>query len=320
MARRVLITGGTGFVGRYLCEFYQSQDWEVHSVARHKAPISPHAHAHSVDLTNGRDVERLIMEVKPEIVQHLAAQSSVEESRRDPYGTWLTNVSGQFHVLEAVRRHAQKATVVVVGSSDEYGNVSPDDNPVTEAHPLLPVNPYALSKVAQDLMGYQYAANFDMRVVRVRPFLQIGPRRSAQFVMGSFARQVVRIADHQQEPRIEVGNIDLMRDFTDVRDVARALALVASEGEPAAVYNIASGEGHSLREMLHEMLRQTGIEAEIHALPELLRHGEMPLLVGDAALLRGRTSWRPQISLEQSIADTLEDWGRVERGEAVTTS
>lgn len=263
---------------------------------------------HHLDLLDHRAVCQLIAETRPQVVHHLAAQSSVTTSWKDPMRTLLENAGAQYNVLEALLSSAPSAQVVVAGSCDEYGNVARGDNPVHETQELRPASPYALSKVTQDLMGRQYAELRGLAVVRVRPFLQVGPRRPDRFAAGSFARQVAEIEQGLREPVIEVGNIDLERDFTDVRDVARAYALIADKGQPGEVYNIASGTAHSLRDLLNAMLRAAEIDAEIRVMPGLKRAGEAPLLIGNADRLRTATGWETRISFEQSAEDTLAYW------------
>jgi GDP-4-dehydro-6-deoxy-D-mannose reductase len=263
---------------------------------------------HRIDLRNANDVRRLVREVRPQVIQHLAAQSSVPASLANPMGTLQDNATMQLNVLEAIRAEFPPARVVVVGSCDEYGNVEAADNPVSESRELQPRSPYALSKVVQDLMGFQYAASYRLDVVRVRPFLQIGPRRPDRFVAGSFARQVAEIEAGLRSPVIRVGNIDIMRDFSDVRDVARAYAVVAVAGRTGEVYNISSGKAHSLRELLHAMISDGGLDVEIIQDPTLVRDGEAPVLFGDSSRLTARTGWKPMIPFEQSAIDTLDDW------------
>lgn len=312
MARRVLITGATGFAGSFLVEHYAQRGWKVFGTYRDgnedHSWLPPGVSLQQIDLLDDAAVSRLVGVVRPDLVHHLAAQSSVSASWQDPLGTLQGNTAAQYHLLEAVATLRPAARVLVVGSCDEYGDVAPADNPVAETHPLCPINPYALSKVAQDLMGYQYARVQGLAVVRVRPFLQIGPRRSDRFVAGSFARQVAEIELGLREPVIEVGTIDLQRDFTDVRDVARSLALAAERGMAGEVYNVASGQAHSLRDLLRSMLAVAHVQAEIRTAAERQRVGEPPLLVGDATRLHDLTGWKPEISFEQSAADTLAYW------------
>lgn len=310
--KSVLITGATGFSGSALVEQYAASGYAVHGIYRNPADDRSwppeDVEFHAVDLADGLAVLDVIGAVMPSVVHHLAAQSSAAVSLQDPMGTVTANALMQYNVLEAVRRATPDARVIVVGSCEEYGDVTPDDNPIVETQELRPMTPYALSKVLQDLMGQQYAIAHHLRVIRVRPFLQLGPRRSDQFVAGSFARQIAEIQAGLRAPIIHVGNIDLQRDFCDVRDVARALALVAEAGVPCEVYNIASGTAWTLRDLLHVMLHHAGVRADIVQDEARLRSGEPLVLVGNATRLRAATGWQPEIPFEQSAADTLSYW------------
>jgi len=262
----------------------------------------------NADLTERRSVFDIVADSQPDVVHHLAAQSSVSASWNDPLGTLINNATSQHHVLEAVLNIRPEARVLVVGSCDEYGNVPEEQNPVSESRALVPLNPYALSKVVQDLMGGQFAASSDLQVVRARPFLQIGPRRAPRFVAGSFARQVAEIEAGLREPRITVGNVDLQRDFTDVRDVVQAYARLGENGRSGEVYNIASGTAHTLREMVDIMMEIAGVRARIEVDPHLMRRGEGQLLTGDASKIRDQLGWSPMIPFEQSVRDTVDYW------------
>lgn len=315
--RSILITGATGFAGSFLVERYVRAGWDVHGTCH--GPVNdltwlpPDLAVHFVDLTDRDTTDTLIAEVRPPVVAHLAAQSSVTESLSDPMRTFTDNTRMQLNLLEAVSTHVPEARVLVIGSCDEYGYVTPDENPVDEQQELRPLTPYALSKVAQDLMGYQYYKSRGLNVIRVRPFVQVGPRRSDQFVAGSFARQVAEIEARKSAPIIEVGNVDLQRDITDVRDTVEAYALLIEKGQPGAVYNVGTGESSSLRELLMATMRAAGVEAEIRQNPVLRRTGEPPVLVSDSSRTRALTGWAPRISLQQSAADTLDYWrGRIE--------
>jgi GDP-4-dehydro-6-deoxy-D-mannose reductase len=314
----VLITGATGFAGSFLVDQYLAAGWEVHGTTRGRpGEIDPDRAValHVLDLQDADAVRSLVRGVLPDVVCHLAAQSSVAASFGDPFETYRDNVLGQLHLLQAVSALTTPPRVLVVGSCDEYGPVRPEDNPVREDQPLRPATPYAVSKVGQDLMGLQYWLAAELPVVRVRPFLQLGPRRSAQFVAGSVARQIAQIAAGLREPVLEVGTIDLERDFTDVRDVARAYALAMERGRPGEVYNIASGQAQSLRRMIALMLESAGVEAEIRSAETLRRRGEAPLLVGDARKLQEETGWHPEIGFARSARDTVEYWlDRAESG------
>jgi GDP-4-dehydro-6-deoxy-D-mannose reductase len=262
----------------------------------------------AIDLMDRSAVDDLIRTVRPDAVCHLAAQSSVNASWQDPLRTLAANAGMQLHVLEAVCAYASGARVLIVGSCDEYGDVPVHQNPIVESQPLEPLSPYGLSKVTQDLMGLQYARTRELDVVRVRPFLQLGPRRTADFATGSFAKQVAEIAAGRQAPHIVVGSIDLQKDFLDVRDVADAYLRVVESGRTGAVYNIATGVPHTLRELLRIMLHEAGVDAAISVAPHLIRPRDPALIVGNASLLRKETGWQPAVSFNQSVIDTLRHW------------
>lgn len=324
MSQTILISGATGFAGGFLAEHYLAMGWHVHGTYRDPIDdvswIPARMRLHQVDLLEAVGTDRLVERTEPDVIVHLAAQSSVRLSWQDPAATLHQNTMAQLNVLESARKHVRNATIVVVGSCDEYGAVAPSDNPIAETQDLQPLSPYAVSKVTQDLMGYQYAISHGMRVIRTRPFLQTGPRRSDHFAAGGFARRVAEVEAGMQPAVIDVGNVDLVRDFTDVRDVARAYAMLAAAGEAGQVYNIASGVGHTLRDLVQAMLQDAGVDAEIRESAGLRRSGEPPVLVGSPALLRDATGWQPRISFEESAVDTLSYWrDRVrEAQEAIT--
>jgi len=292
-----------------LTEAYVAAGWQV--VGTRREPLEsafPGSRCVDVDLLDRDATAQLVLNWRPEVVHHLAAQSSVSLSMNDPLGTLTDNATMQFNVLEAVAAHRPDARVVVTGSSDEYGFVKPEENPIGESQELRPINPYALSKVVQDLMGLEYALARGLDIVRVRPFLQLGPRRPDRFAAGAFARQIAEIRAGLKAPMVEVGNVDLVRDFCDVRDVARAYLLIAQTPAASGVFNIASGDPRTLRDVVEALCHAAGVEVELRQTARLTRSGEPPKLVGDATLLRSVTGWMPEISFDQSAADTLEWW------------
>ncbi|HZT95492.1 MAG TPA: GDP-mannose 4,6-dehydratase [Chloroflexota bacterium] len=310
MRQTVLITGSSGFVGGFLANLYADAGWDVHGTVRNDTAsgVLQRITLHHLDLEDTGAVRELIGVCRPMVVHHLAAQSSVRVSAAQPLATLISNLVMQRHILDAVAASAYGTRVVVVGSADEYGCVKRAENPVSEDQPLLPVSAYGLSKVGQDLMGYEFFAAHALPVVRVRPFLQIGPRRPDRFAAGSFARQVAEIEAGRREPRIDVGNIDQVRDMCDVRDVARAMRLAAESGQAGAVYNIASGEGHTHRELIRLMLEMAGVQAEIHEDRSRRRPVEPEVIIGDSSRLRADTGWSPAIDFRTSVRDTLEYW------------
>jgi GDP-4-dehydro-6-deoxy-D-mannose reductase len=310
---RALVTGAGGFVGAKLCEYLLAHtDWEVvGTVYPQPAPAAqPEGRLRLVwaDLREPQAVTRLIEETQPEAVFHLAAQAAVAASYEDPWETLETNVRSQLNLLEALRRAPRPATVLVVGSGEEYGAPRPEELPLTEEAPLRPGTPYAVSKVAQDLLGLQYHLSYQLPVIRVRPFNHTGPGQSERFVVPAFAAQVARIAAHMQEPVIYVGNLDAVRDFTDVRDIVRAYHLAVTQGEPGEVYNLASGEPHAIREVLEALVAYAGIHVELKRDPERYRPLDVPVVYGSAEKFRRRTGWRPRIGFAETLRDTLLYW------------
>jgi len=197
---------------------------------------------------------------------------------------------------------------LVVGSADEYGMVRPEELPIDEDTPLRPHNPYAVSKVVQDMLGYQYFASHGLHVVRVRPFNHIGPRQSPAFVTAAFAKQIAEAEAGRNPPIVKVGNLEAKRDFTDVRDMVAAYHLALSKGEPGEVYNIGSGIARSIEEVLDILLAESKIELTVQEDPARLRPSEVPMVACDARKFRACTGWEPHIPLEESLRDTLDYW------------
>jgi GDP-4-dehydro-6-deoxy-D-mannose reductase len=310
---RALITGAGGFVGNHLCEYLLSQtNWELLGTVYPERVEDPRPRpclslVH-VDLRDAGQVGELIGDFRPDVVFHLAAQSYVPTSFSDPWETLENNLRAQLNVLEGVRRAGLSSRVIVIGSNEEYGWPSPEDLPLTEESPLRPVNPYAVSKVGQDFMGLQYHLAYGMDVVRLRPFNHTGPGQSPRFVVPSFARQIARIEAGLQEPVVRVGNLDVARDFTDVRDIVRAYYLAATQGEAGEVYNLASGVARSIRWILETLLSFTDAEVRIEVDPALYRPADVPIIYGSAEKFRRRTGWEPRIPFEETLRETLEYW------------
>lgn len=307
----VLITGAAGFLGSFLVDLYADSGSCVHATYRQTEPSfisNQNIQLHRLELRDPVATRKVVMLAQPKIVMHLAAQSSVAQSWADPAGTYENNMIPQVHLLEACLAIDPPPRVLVMGSADEYGSPAENDNPVTEDQPLKPINPYGVSKVGQDLMGYQYFHAYDLPVMRVRPFLQVGPRRSESFMAGTFAKQVAEVELGLKPPVIEVGDIDAVRDMTDVRDVARACKAVTESGRAGQVYNIASGRPRSIRSLLLEMISSAGINPEIRTAPSRVRSREPALLVGNLSRLQADTGWHPEIPFEESARDSVEFW------------
>ena len=310
---RVIITGATGFVGTHLRNYLlENTDWSIHGTSFPDAPpksTSPDRECLTLlDLRKKADTEVYIKEVNPRYIVHLAAQSHVPTAYKDPWGTLQNNILGQLNLLEACVKYQLTPRILIIGSSEEYGRANLEDLPLTEDHPLRPENPYSVSKVAQDMLGYQYFRSFGIPIIRLRPFNHVGPGQSPRFVLPAFASQVARIEANQSEPIIRVGNLEPARDFTDVRDVVRAYHLVLLKGQPGAVYNIASGRANTIQYLVDQLLSNTDREIDIFVDPDRFRPADTPIIYGSAELLKQHTGWMPELTIERTIIDVLNEW------------
>jgi len=260
------------------------------------------------DLRDASSTRDVIEEIRPDRIFHLAAQSFVPTSWKAPTESLTTNVIGQVNVFEAVRKLDIDCSLQIACSSEEYGMVYPDETPIKESNPLRPLSPYGVSKVGQDMLGYQYFMSYGMKVVRTRGFNHTGPRRGPVFVCSDFAKQIVDIEKGLREPYMEVGNLDARRDFTDVRDMVRAYWLALEKGKPGTVYNICTGTRFSIKEILDMLLEISGVKVEVRTDKGRLRPSDVPLLQGDNSLFTGDTGWEPEIPMEKTMADLLEFW------------
>jgi GDP-4-dehydro-6-deoxy-D-mannose reductase len=312
---RVLITGFTGFVGSHLADYLVARgDVEVFGMHRWRSRMDNVEHLRGrvqmveCDVRDAAAVRRVIREVRPDRIFHLAAQSYVPTSWLAPAETLGGNVLGQLNLFEAVRELDWPTRIQVAGSSEEYGLVLPSDVPIREESPLRPLSPYAVSKVAQDLLAYQYWQSYRLHVVRTRGFNHTGPRRGEVFVTSNFARQVAEIEKGLREPVVLVGNLDSVRDFTDVRDMVQAYWLALEKGVPGDVYNICSGRGHTARQVLDILLGLAHVQVTVREDPARMRPSDVTLLVGDCSKFQAVTGWRPTIPFEVTLKDLLEHW------------
>ena len=313
-----LITGITGFAGSHLAEYLLEHHGDVRVVGTHRwrSPLDnvegilDRIELRETDLRDLHSVYRTLEAVRPDYVFHLAAQSFVPTSWSAPASTLETNVIGQTNIFEAVRALALDPVIQIACSSEEYGLVHPDETPIRETNPLRPLSPYAVSKISQDYLAYQYFQSYGLKTVRTRGFNHTGPRRGKVFVTSNFAMQLAKIEAGLQEPVIRVGNLDAIRDFTDVRDMVRAYYLAVTRARPGEVYNIASGKGITIRELLDRLIELAAVEVSIEQDPERMRPSDVEILLGDSSKFRADTGWEPQIPFEQTLKDTFEYWRR----------
>lgn len=309
---KALIIGGAGFVGGYLARHLLTLG---HEVAITKMPSEQTAAAgvsvYDLDIRNQDAVSKVLKNVRPDLVFHLAAQSSVAVSWKHPQLTADINIKGILNVLDGLRRYGGNPRVLLVGSGEEYGYVLPEETPVRETNPVRPGNIYAATKACQNMVGRIYAQAYDLDLVMVRPFNHIGPNQSPVFVAADFCKQAAEIEAGMREAVIRVGNLNVRRDFTDVRDVVRAYALLVRKGEAGETYNIGSGHAVRIGDILRTILDQSEASIRVEVDSEKLRPADVPVMEADISKMQRLTGWKPQISLEQTIEDMLGYWRAV---------
>lgn len=313
--KKVLITGVTGFAGSHLADFLlKKKGLQIHGIERWRSKTENIEHIqhkliiHECDIRDTSSVKKIITEIKPDFIFHLAAQSFVPTSWHAPAETLTTNILGELNIFEAVREIRLKCRIQIACSSEEYGLVNKDELPIRETNPLRPLSPYAVSKVTQDFLGYQYYKSYKLDVVRTRAFNHTGPRRGEVFVNSNFAKQIALIEKGKQKPVIYVGNLKAIRDFTDVRDVVQGYWLALERGAPGEVYNICSGKGYSIKQALKILLQLSKKKVEIKEDPKRLRPSDVMVLIGDSKKFRKQTDWKPKISFPETMKDLLNYW------------
>jgi GDP-4-dehydro-6-deoxy-D-mannose reductase len=309
---RILITGVTGFAGGHLAEaLLQHGGVEIAGVARSgRWPkewqhLTPKVELRRSDLANRVELETLLREVRPEQVYHLAGYAHVGESFKEPDAAWSGNLTATRHLYEAIESWGGKVRVVSVGSGLVYGDIDPFEQGPDESAPLRPLSPYAASKAAADLVGYQFARAGGMDIVRVRPFNHIGPRQSPEYAVAHFAKQIADIEVGRQPPLLETGNLAPRRDLTDVRDMVRAYILLMERGRPGEIYNAGSGSALSMQEVMDYLLASARVAIDVRQAADLVRTTETNVVCANAAKLRRETGWSPKYSIQQTLADIL---------------
>lgn len=308
---KALIIGGGGFVGRYLAEhLIQDCGWETSLTKLPQENVSvAGCQAYNLDILDRDAVQALLVLQRPDVIFHLAAQSSVAYSWKNPQLTADINIHGCLNVLDAVRDvEGYQPHILLIGSGEEYGALPKGTSIVRETTPVYPGNPYAITKLTQNLFGSLYAKAYGMHVVMVRAFNHVGPGQTPQFVVADFCKQAAEIAAGVREPVMRVGNLSAARDFTDVRDVVRAYGLLIQYGKSGETYNVGSGKAIVIEELLKRIIAQSGAEITIEVDPEKLRPVEIPVIQADISKLQADTGWMPEIPLEQTIGETLAYW------------
>jgi GDP-4-dehydro-6-deoxy-D-mannose reductase len=309
---RALITGITGFAGGHLAQVLLDRGDEVFGVARDEgytlAHLTQKIQPVIKDLQDIDVVKATLAEIRPDVIYHLAGQAFVPQAWANPWDTFTNNVRPQLNILRTMLDLNISARLLVVASNEVYGHVSPDKLPVGEDAPMRPENPYGVSKVTQDALALQYHLSHGVDVIRARAFNHIGPRQSPVFVAASFARQIAEIEAGRKEPVLLVGNLEAMRDFTDVVDVMRAYALLAENGQSGEAYNIGTGRAHSIQDLLNLLLSYTRVNITIQQDPTRMRPSDVPVVYADNTRLKASTGWEPTIKFEDSLHRVLDYW------------
>ena len=315
----ILVTGGTGMVGSTMVDYILAEHPEFDVVATRRRGSSlknithlldhPRVHWEMGDLLDRESLTRILTAFKPERCFHTAGMSHVPTSWRAPQDCMQVNVIGQINLFEAIREICPECRIQICGSSEEYGLVLPHEVPIKETNQLRPLSPYGCSKITQDMLGYQYAQGYKMNIVRTRAFNHSGARRHEDFSEAAFSIQIARIEQGIHEPVIEHGNLDAIRDMTNVKDVVRAYWIsLDGQCEWGEVYNICSGNGPRVQEMLAYLISLTDAEITLKENPKLMRPSDIPVLIGDHTRFRQATGWEPTYSWQETVAECLEYW------------
>ncbi|MBN1873669.1 MAG: GDP-mannose 4,6-dehydratase [Anaerolineae bacterium] len=309
----ILTTGATGFVGTHLAHYLLAHThWGLVGTSYPAAPPPSRDPDREtliyLDLRDAEATQTTLDTYRPDYIIHLAAQSHVPTSYKDPWDTLENNIRGQLNLLQSCVALDIKPRILVIGSGEEYGRATAEDLPLVETHPLRPENPYSVSKVAQDVMGYQYFISYGIPVIRIRPFNHVGPGQSPRFVLAAFASQIAEIEGGEKAPVLRVGNLTPARDFTDVRDVARAYYLTLLHGKAGEVYNIASGVPRTIQSLVDQLLSLATVDIRIERDTDRYRPADVPIIYGSADKLKQDTGWVPEIPFQQTVSDVLEEW------------
>lgn len=297
---KALITGSEGFVGKYLRAEMEAAGYEVTGL-----DLVAGEKTRTVDLLDPIATDALLAELKPDVILHLAGQADVGKSWKIPAKTFEINVLAAIHLIDAMRAHCPESTLVLVGSSDEYGSLREAGASVSEETPANPMTPYAISKIAQEQMGRAYVRAYGLRICMTRSFNHGGAGQRTGFMIPDFASGIVRVERGEAEA-VSVGNLASRRDFTHVKDIVRAYRLIAEKGKPGEIYNVGSGETHSAGEILDKLIAMANCPVPVRQDPARMRPSDTPVIRCDRTKLTRDTGWEPELGLDRILADTLE--------------
>jgi len=311
---KILITGIGGFVGNHLTRYLNYEGHEISGLDYANVEIPEefksfeNFKSFEGDLRDEKIIAEILDETKPDAIFHLAAQSSVKISFENPQETFSDNLFGTLNLLEAISKLDYEIRTLVISSSEVYGKLTPEECPVEEDHPLRPVNPYAVSKAAVDLMAYQYYKAYNLPIYVARAFSHSGPGQKTVGVLSDWAFQIAKIELDLSPPVLKVGNLDVQRDYTDVRDVVKAYMSIIEKGEPGKPYNVCRGTGYRLSDLLEKYQSMARKEIKAQTDQSRMRPVDIPILTGSNKRLTGDTGWQPQIDIETTLSDSLQFW------------
>lgn len=309
--QRALVTGCNGFVGRVMVARLRVGGFEVRGADRTATcDVLPAGAYHSGDLRDAGFVAEVMKAGGLDCIVHLAAQSSVRQSFDDPVMTLNDGTLPALNILNQLRESAAKTRVLLVGSADEYGVVPAEDMPIRESRAVNPGSPYALAKAIQNQVGAMFIALYGIDAVMTRSFNHTGPGQREDFVLANFARQVAEIKRGRREPVIDVGDLEVRRDFLDVRDVCDAYTVLLMKGRSGETYNVCSGKSYRVRDLLDALCALAGVKVKIRVDKTRLRPVDMPELRGDAAKIYKHTGWSAKLAIEETLHAMLNDWDR----------
>jgi len=318
LAGKALITGYKGFAGFHLIELLLNKDYDIIGLdlsidsddkfAELKGDWRTKITPVIGDLRDSETVNRIIMQYSPDLIFHLAAQSSVKLSFENPAETMSININGTLNILQSILKLNTPPPTMLISSSEIYGQLTPDQVPVAEDAPLRPVNPYAVSKAAVDLLAYQYFKAYSLPIYCVRAFSHSGPGQKTVAVLSNWAFQTAEIELGLKPPEIKIGNMDVTRDYTDVRDTVKAYWAIITSGRPGRPYNVCSGKGYPLADLLKIITSFSSKKIKLIADPSRMRPIDIPILVGSPERLKSETGWEPEIAITKTLRDLYDYW------------
>lgn len=297
---KALITGSEGFVGKYLRAELEAHGYDVTGL-----DLAPGEKTAAVNLLEAEKVDALLKELQPEVIFHLAGQANVGLSWKKPAMTMEINLIAAINLMEAARKYCPDCAIVLVGSSDEYGNLKEKGQLVSEETPLQPVTPYAISKIAQEQMGQAYAKSYGMKICMTRSFNHGGAGQKPGFMIPDFVQGIVKV-ERGEADTVSVGNLESKRDFTHVKDIVRAYRLIAEKGRAGEIYNVGSGKTYSAGEVLDRLIEMAKCQVTVRQDPARMRPSDTPVVCCDHSKLTRDTGWEPEIGLDEILKDTIE--------------